>query len=120
MIKLFKSMNKRYDEFDNMCYWSSLRSTNKIQLMFYILAPRTLLMLVGVILADAGLHMPDFRAGERTFSLITQVAGRAGRYFPDGKVVVQTYSPNQEPVYYACQNKIEDFYNYTISIHEIF
>lgn len=72
------------------------------------------LELVGVILADAGLHMPDFRAGERTFSLITQVAGRAGRYFPNGKVFVQTYSPNHESVLFACQNKIENFYEYEI------
>ena len=72
------------------------------------------LELVGVILADAGLHMPDFRAGERTFSLITQVAGRAGRYFKDGKVVVQTYSPTLEPVKYACQNQVEDFYEYEL------
>ena len=72
------------------------------------------LELVGVILADAGLHMPDFRAGERTFSLITQVAGRAGRYFKDGKVVVQTYSPELQPVKYACQNKVEDFYEYEL------
>ena len=72
------------------------------------------LELVGVILADAGLHMPDFRAGERTFSLITQVAGRAGRYFKDGKVVVQTYSPTLEPVKYACHNQVEDFYEYEL------
>ena len=72
------------------------------------------LELVGVILADAGLHMPDFRAGERTFSLITQVAGRAGRYFKDGKVVVQTYSPELQPVKYACLNQVEEFYNYEL------
>ena len=72
------------------------------------------LELVGVILADAGLHMPDFRAGERTFSLITQVAGRAGRYFPDGKVIVQTYSPGQQPVYLACKNLTEDFYTWEL------
>ena len=77
------------------------------------------LQLVGVILADSGLHMPDFRAGERTFSLITQVAGRAGRYFPDGKVIVQTYSPTKEPVYYAVKNQIEDFYNYEIQQREM-
>ena len=69
------------------------------------------LELVGIILADAGLHMPDFRAAERTFSLITQVSGRAGRYFPDGKVIVQTYNPRKEPVLFACKNNIEDFYN---------
>lgn len=58
------------------------------------------LKLVGVILADTGLHLPDFRAAERTFALITQVAGRAGRFFPDGRVLVQTYSPEREPI--AC------------------
>ena len=77
------------------------------------------LELVGVILADAGLHMPDFRAGERTFSLITQVAGRAGRYFPDGKVIVKTYSPGKGPVLYACQNRIEDFYGSELAEREM-
>ncbi len=77
------------------------------------------LQLVGVILADAGLHMPDFRAGERTFSLITQVAGRAGRYFPDGRVLVQTYSPGRGPVLYACQNRIEDFYGSELAEREM-
>ena len=77
------------------------------------------LQLVGVILADAGLHMPDFRAGERTFSLITQVAGRAGRYFPDGKVIVQTYSPGKGPVLFACQNRIEDFYGTELAEREM-
>ena len=77
------------------------------------------LQLVGVILADAGLHMPDFRANERTFSLITQVAGRAGRYFPDGKVIVQTYSPGREPVLYACKNRISDFYESELQQREM-
>ncbi len=77
------------------------------------------LQLVGVILADAGLNMPDFRAGERTFSLITQVAGRAGRYFPDGKVYVQTYSPSREPVAFACKNQTNEFYNYELQQREL-
>lgn len=77
------------------------------------------LELVGVILADSGLHMPDFRAGERTFSLITQVAGRAGRYFPDGKVIVQTYNPGREPILYACKSRVEDFYNSELSQREM-
>lgn len=77
------------------------------------------LELVGVILADAGLHMPDFRAGERTFSLITQVAGRAGRYFPDGKVIVQTYSPGREPVLFACKNQISAFYDFELQQREM-
>ncbi len=77
------------------------------------------LQLVGVVLADTGLHMPDFRASERTFSLITQVAGRAGRYFPDGKVFVQTYNPYKEPIKYACSGETEAFYNYELETRKI-
>lgn len=77
------------------------------------------LQLVGVILADTGLHMPDFRASERTFSLITQVAGRAGRYFPDGKVLVQTYNPLKEPIKYACSGNVNDFYDYELEMRKI-
>ncbi|MBQ5470772.1 MAG: primosomal protein N' [Treponema sp.] len=77
------------------------------------------LQLVGVILADTGLHMPDFRAGERTFSLITQVAGRAGRYFPDGKVFVQTYNPYREPIKYACTSQVSDFYQFELTQRKI-
>ncbi|MCR4742150.1 MAG: primosomal protein N' [Treponema sp.] len=77
------------------------------------------LQLVGVILADTGLHMPDFRAGERVFSLISQVSGRAGRYLPDGKVLIQTYNPGKEAIYFACNNKINEFYNYEIHEREL-
>lgn len=68
------------------------------------------LKLVGVILADTSLHLPDFRASEKTFSLITQVAGRAGRFFPDGKVLVQSYAPEQEAIYLAVKNDVQTFY----------
>jgi len=68
------------------------------------------LQLVGIILADSSLHLPDFRAAERTFSLITQVSGRAGRYFPDGKVLVQSFSPDMPPIDFAVKNKIDLFY----------
>ena len=77
------------------------------------------LELVGVILADSSLHMPDFRAAERTFSLITQVAGRAGRYFPDGKVFIQTYDPDNEAIFYACSNRINDFYGSELQKREM-
>jgi primosomal protein N' (replication factor Y) len=66
--------------------------------------------LVGVILADTGLHMPDFRAAERTFSLIVQVAGRAGRYFPDGKVIVQTLRIKDPVIARSCALDVEGFF----------
>ncbi len=66
--------------------------------------------LVGVVLADTGLHLPDFRAAERTFSLIVQVAGRAGRFFPDGRVIVQTFRPNDKAVSMACALDTAGFY----------
>jgi primosomal protein N' (replication factor Y) len=66
--------------------------------------------LVGVILADTGLHLPDFRAAERTFSLIVQVAGRAGRYFPDGKVIVQTFRPSDPVIARSCALDVEGFF----------
>lgn len=77
------------------------------------------LQLVGVVLADTGLHLPDFRAAERTFSLITQVAGRAGRFFPDGRVLVQTYSPLREPIECACKGETEKFYSNEIAQREM-
>ena len=66
--------------------------------------------LVGVVLADTGLHLPDFRAAERTFSLVVQVAGRAGRYFPDGKVIVQTLRPHDPAIVLSCAMDVKGFY----------
>ncbi len=66
--------------------------------------------LVGIVLADVGLSMPDFRAAERTFSLITQVAGRAGRYLPDGVVLVQTFHPQHSAIQAAIEGNTEGWY----------
>jgi primosomal protein N' (replication factor Y) len=74
--------------------------------------------LVGVILADTGLHLPDFRAAERTFSLIVQVAGRAGRYFPDGKVIVQTLRPRDPAIIKACALDVEGFFSAELAQRE--
>ncbi|MDR1804088.1 MAG: primosomal protein N' [Treponema sp.] len=67
--------------------------------------------LVGVVLADMGLHLPDFRAAERTFSLVVQVAGRAGRYIPDGKVIVQTLRPHDPAIVKSCALDVEGFFD---------
>jgi primosomal protein N' (replication factor Y) len=66
--------------------------------------------LVGVVFADTGLHLPDFRAAERTFSLIVQVAGRAGRYFPDGKVIVQTLRIGDPVIARSCAIDVKGFF----------
>ena len=67
--------------------------------------------LVGIISADTGLQLPDFRAAERTFDLIVQVSGRAGRFHPDGKVLVQTYLPENETIHLAARADLDAFYN---------
>lgn len=77
------------------------------------------LQLVGVVSADTGLHMPDFRAAERTFALITQVAGRAGRFFPDGKVIVQSFAPSRQPIDCAVRGDIERFYEEELRQREL-
>jgi len=65
--------------------------------------------LVGVVCADVGLHMPDFRAGERTFQLLAQVAGRAGRGDVPGEVMIQTFTPHHEAVQAARGPEYERF-----------
>lgn len=65
--------------------------------------------LVGVVSADAGLAIPDFRAGERMFQLLTQVAGRAGRGERSGRVILQTYSPNEPILQWALHHDYEGF-----------
>lgn len=66
--------------------------------------------LVGVISADTALNLPDFRAGERTFQLLTQVAGRAGRSELGGKAIVQTYNPEHYAIVAAAQHDYRAFY----------
>ncbi|MED5262053.1 MAG: primosomal protein N' [Myxococcota bacterium] len=66
--------------------------------------------LVGVVLADVGLHHPDFRAAERTFQLLTQVAGRAGRAQTPGRVLIQTYAPQHYAIQSARGHDYDSFY----------
>jgi primosomal protein N' (replication factor Y) (superfamily II helicase) len=67
--------------------------------------------LVGVVSVDAGLALPDFRSAERTFQLITQVAGRAGRGERPGQVLIQTYHPDHYALRHACAQDYEGFYD---------
>jgi primosomal protein N' (replication factor Y) len=74
--------------------------------------------LVGVINADTALHLPDFRAAERTFQLVTQVAGRTGRGDKGGRVLVQTFSPDHPAIQAAVQHDFGAFVRQELPVRE--
>jgi len=76
--------------------------------------------LVGVLNSDSGLNIPDFRASENTFQLITQVSGREGRGAIAGEVIIQTKMPDNMAIRLSSAQNYEDFYNEEISIRELF
>ncbi|MCL5410652.1 MAG: primosomal protein N' [Patescibacteria group bacterium] len=76
--------------------------------------------LVGVISADVGLHLPHFKASEKTFSLLTQVSGRSGRKDNVGRTIIQTYWPNSSAIQFAADHNYKDFYKEEIKEREKF
>lgn len=72
--------------------------------------------LVGVLNADTALNLPDFRSSERTFQLLTQVAGRAGRAEKAGQVLIQSYNPQHYAIRFAKDQDYEGFYTYEMAI----
>jgi len=73
-----------------------------------------LVTLVGIVLADVGLYLPDPFAGERVFQILTQVAGRAGRSERGGKVILQTFDPTNQVVRSAAAHDVDGFYKYEL------
>lgn len=76
--------------------------------------------LVGILNSDAGLNIPDFRASENVFQLVTQVAGRSGRGILPGEVIIQTTLPDNTTIQYAARQDYVGFYKEEIAIREIF
>ena len=75
--------------------------------------------LVGILAADMSINIPDYRAAERTFQIITQVAGRAGRGEKQGKVVIQTYTPEHYSLEYAVNYDYEGFYEKEFTVRAL-
>ena len=77
-----------------------------------------LVTLVGIVLAESGLHLPDYRAAERTFQTLTQVAGRAGRSPLGGQVILQTFEPDHYVIQAAAGHNYSDFYQQEIGYRQ--
>ena len=75
--------------------------------------------LVGVISADQSLYVDDYRAAERTFSLLTQVVGRAGRGARTGRAVIQTYTPQNDVILCAAEQDYDRFFDSEIRLREV-
>lgn len=75
--------------------------------------------LVGVLSADTMLHLPDFRSSEKTFQLLTQVSGRAGRHELPGEVVIQTYTPDHYSIEFSGKQDYDLFYNQEMMVRKI-
>jgi len=74
--------------------------------------------LVGIVMADTTLMLPDFRSAERTFALLTQVAGRAGRFHPDGEVFIQTFHGQAPAIRLAAEDRQAEFYRQELSVRK--
>ena len=75
--------------------------------------------LVGIINADTSLNIPDFRSSEKTFSLLSQTAGRSGRSIKEGRVIIQTFNPNHYAISYTKKHDYIGFYNKEMSLRKI-
>ncbi|MEA4932255.1 MAG: primosomal protein N' [Lawsonibacter sp.] len=75
--------------------------------------------LVGVVAPDLSLYVDDFRAGERTFSLLTQVVGRAGRGDKQGRAVIQTYTPNNDVICFAARQDYDNFFRAEVPLRRL-
>lgn len=76
--------------------------------------------LVGVLTADSMLHLPDFRSSEKTFQLLTQVSGRAGRHELPGQVIVQSYTPDHYSIQLASEYDFNQFFLREMQIRKTF
>src|SRR6266702_1880428 len=126
---LFPKANVRRMDADSMtrkeAYRETLRSfrTGKIDILVGTQMsakglPFPNVTLVGIINADLALHLPDFRAGERTFQLLTQVAGRAGRGETPGQVFVQTYTPFSPSIQFARHHDFAGYFQQELEFRE--